>query len=240
MATTLETIRSEVRNITGTFPFFTGSNQIADNVIDQSIEQALNYYSKDNARIVVESEVGDSGKYYPLTNLASWENDFSEILQIDYDAGSRIGSDERPQFLSEDNGDWQYYRDASTRYFFLPHHSPTSGTTLIITYTARHTLDSTTSTIPTQHEKAVVYLSIAELTNTLQFHAEKSIDPPAGANYVSLRAKSSGFRDVGKVFFDRYMRELGGNELVGASHWREYDQKYVTGDSYFFHAYATQ
>ena len=79
MATTLETVRGEVRNITGTFPFFTGSNEIADNVVDQSIQQALTYYSKDNPHIVVESEVGDGGKYYPLTNLASWENDFSQV-----------------------------------------------------------------------------------------------------------------------------------------------------------------
>ena len=238
MATTLETIRGEIRNITGTFPFFTGDNTIGDNVIDQVVGLAVTIYSRDNPHIIVEAEVGDSGKYYPLTNLSSWENDFSTILNIDYDAGSRISSDEVPQFLSEDNGDWKYYRDASTRYFYLPHHSPNSGTTLLITYTARHTLDSTTSTIPSQHEKAVVFLSVSELCSALQFQAEKSIDPPAGAQYVSMRAKSSGFRTVGLHFQQKYIDELGGTDIVGASAMREFDQTFVTGDNYFFHSYA--
>lgn len=240
MATTLETLRAESRNITGTFPFFTGSNEISDNVVDQSIQQALDMYSKDVPREITESEVGDGGKYYPLTNLSAWENDFSAILAIDYDAGTRIGSDEKPKFLSEDNGDWVYYRDATTRYFYLPRHTPDSSTTLIVTYTARHTLDSTTSTIPAQHEKAVVYLSVSELANTLQFHAEKSIDPPAGANYISMRNKGSGFRSVAELFYKRYLREVGGNELVGASHWREFDQTYGMGENYLYHNYATQ
>ena len=69
MATTLETLRSEMRNITGTFPFFTGENEVGDNSIDQAISQAVTAYSRDFPRIVVESEVGDSGKYYPLTCL---------------------------------------------------------------------------------------------------------------------------------------------------------------------------
>ena len=240
MATTLETVRGEVRNITGTFPFFTGSNEIADNVVDQSIQQALTYYSKDNPHIVVESEVGDGGKYYPLTNLASWENDFSQVLAIDYDAGSRLSDDEKPRYLSEDNGDWAYYRDATTRYLYLPKHSPDSGVTFIVTYSARHTLDSTTSTVPLQHEKAVVYLSVSELASTLQFHAEKAIDPPAGASYISMRNKGSGFRDVSSLFYTRYIREMGGDEIVGASQWREFDQTYTRGDEYLFHTYGTR
>ena len=81
MATTLETIRSEVRNITGTFPMFTGDNEVGDNVFDQAIGQAVNMYSRDFPRVVVESEVGDSGKYYPLTNLASWEMTFPLSLK---------------------------------------------------------------------------------------------------------------------------------------------------------------
>ena len=235
---TLETLRSEMRNITGTFPFFTGENSVGDNVVDQAISQASGAYSRDFPRIIVESEVGDSGKYYPLTNLTHWENDFSSILQIDYDAGNRIGSDETPQLLSEDNGDWHYYRDATTRYFYLPNHNPTSSVTLLITYTARHTVDSTASTLSSQHEKAVIYLSVSELASILQFHAEKAIDPPAGASYISMRNKSSGFRSVGEHFKTKYIEELGGQEIVGASAMREFYKTYVTGDSYFFHSFS--
>ena len=235
---TLETLRSDMRNITGPFPFFTGENEVGDNVIDQSISQAVTVFSRDFPRIIVESEVGDSGKYYPLTALTSWEDDFSAILQIDYDAGTRISSDEPPQFLSEDNGDWKYYRDASVRYFYLPNHSPSSGTTLLITYTARHTVDSTSSTIPIQYEKGLVYLAVSELASILQFHSEKALDPPAGSNYISMRNKGSGFGDISNLFYGKYVRELGGEGVVGASAMREFDQTFTTGDDYFFHAFA--
>tara|TARA_B100000745_G_scaffold296902_1_gene242992 strand:- start:550 stop:1272 length:723 start_codon:yes stop_codon:yes gene_type:complete len=238
MATTLETVRAEVKNITGTFPFFTGENEVGDGVIDQSIQQAINNFSRDVPRTIVESEVGDGGKYYPLSTLTSWEDDFSLITAIDYDAGDRITGDELPQFLSEDNGDWQYYRNNSTRYFVLPNHSPAATITMMITYTARHSLDSTSSTIPTQYEKAVVYLSVAELASTLSFHAEKAIDPPAGASYISMRNKSSGFRSVGDHFREKYIDELGGEGVVGASFWRDFDQEFATGENYFYHNYA--
>ena len=238
MATTLETNRAELKNITGTFPFFTGENEVGDGVMDQAVQQAINAYSRDFPRVIVESEVGDGGKYYPLSSLVSWEDDFSQITAIDYDAGSRISADELPQFLSEDNVDWKYYRDNTARYFVLPNHSPAATVTMMITYTARHSLDSTSSTLPTQHEKAIVYLSVAELASILQFHAEKAIDPPAGASYISMRNKSSGFRAVGDHFREKYISEMGGEGVVGASHWREFDQEFITGDSYFFHSYA--
>ena len=72
----------------------------------------------------------------------------------------------------------------------------------------------------------------------MQFHAEKAIDPPAGASYISMRNKSSGFRSVGEHFKTKYLEELGGQEIVGASAMREFDQTYVTGDSYFFHSFS--
>ena len=92
--------------------------------------------------------------------------------------------------------------------------------------------------MPTQHEKAIVYLSVAELDSILQFHAEKAIDPPPGASYISMRNKGSGFRAVGDHFRNKYITEMGGEGVVGASQWREFDQEFITGDSYFFHSYA--
>ena len=83
-----------------------------------------------------------------------------------------------------------------------------------------------------------MFLSVSELASTLSFHAEKAIDSPAGASYISMRTKSSGFRSVGDHFKAKYIDEMGGEDIVGASHWREFDQKYITGDNYFFHSYA--
>ena len=83
-----------------------------------------------------------------------------------------------------------------------------------------------------------MYLTVSEIASTLSFHAEKGIDPPAGASYISMRNKSSGFRSVGDHFKAKYVAELGGEGVVGASAMREFDQTYITGDNYFFHSYA--
>ena len=53
-----------------------------------------------------------------------------------------------------------------------------------------------------------------------------------------MRNKGSGFRTVGDHFREKYVRELGGAETVGASASREFDQRYVTGDNYMFHSFS--
>ena len=229
-------IHSRIKSIVGEFPAFSGNSEVGDPEINDGITQAVRTFSKQVPRIVVEDEVGDGGKYYPISNLAQWEDDFARIVSIDWDAGSRITSDEQSQFLSEDDGDWGYYRDASIRYFFFPDRTPSSSVTFRVTYSTVHTLDATESTIPLQYEEAIIYASISELCAMLACHAEKALDSPAGAEFVTMRTKSAGFKSVGDLFWNKYMREMGGSGVPAASKMREYDQRFLVGDSYLFHS----
>lgn len=232
----LEDIRARVSNIVGSFPVFTGENSVGDDTIDEGIDQARKIFSKIKPHIIVEDEVGDDGRYYALGMLADWQDDFSEILSIDWDAASRISSDEQVNPLNRDDGDWTYYRDATTRYLVFPNHSPASSLTFRVTYTTFQTLSATTSTVPLQYEEAIIYLAVSRLARIVQWRVEKATDPPGGAQFVTMRNKSSGFDRLAEVYFDLYIAEMGGDGVVAASAVREFDQRFMLGDHYIFHS----
>lgn len=237
MPTTLETIRPQVANITGEFPFFTNDNEVAETQIDQAIDQAMDQYSEDEPLVVVEDELGDGGHYYPLTSLASWENDFSQILEIDYDSASRVTDDSLPRPISIDDGDIKFYRDATTRYLLLKNHLPDSTITFRVTYTARHILNGSSSTIPLKHEIAVVYLAASELASIVQFHVEKGLDSPVGAQYTTFRNRGSGFAAIAEVYLKKYQKRIGSSgSIKPASVVKDFDLVFLDGRDYFFHS----
>tara|TARA_Y100000310_G_scaffold278625_2_gene297143 strand:+ start:3542 stop:4273 length:732 start_codon:yes stop_codon:yes gene_type:complete len=227
--------RIRLLHLVGRFPIFSGENELGEAVLDEAINQALKQLSRDEPRVVIEDEVGDDGQYYPLTNLASWEDDFSRVVSIDYDVGTRVSSDEDPQFLNEDDGDWRFYRDEDTRYIYFPRHNPSSSVTLRYTYTARYTLIEGSSDIPSYLEDALLFLAFSLLCRIIQVRLEKASDPPGGAQYA-IRNKGSGFKSIADTYWDLYVRERGGEEVEAASVSKEFDQRYLTGEQYTFHS----
>ena len=236
MSFTRQDIHTNVRSLVGDFPLFTGDNEIGEAEVDLAIEQAVNRFSRDVPREIIEDEVGDDGKYYPLTNLTSWEHDFSEILAIDYDSRTRVSGDELPGWLSLDEGDWKFYEDASVKYFVFPLLSPDSGTTYRIRYTCRHTLnDADSSTITEQYKIAIIYLSVSELMLIASLHAEKASDPPAGAEFITMRNKGSGYESIAKKYEEKYLMEIGGKTVPAGTANRDFDTIPTFGSGYFFH-----
>lgn len=245
-AVTGQNIRSDMKTLLGSFPFFTGDNEIGEGLFDLAIQLAARTFSKYKPRLVVEDEVGDGGSYYDLTILSEWETEFSDIISLDYDAGSRIGDNALPLFLSKDDGDITFYSDASVDYFLLPNHGPASTQTMRITYTAFHLVDSndildTLSTIPNVYRNAFTYLAVSELNTAIQEHMEKGIDGPRGAEFTAFRNRGAGFAALATTYFDKFIKEIGGGDgVVPASVTRDFDQVFVTGDRYFFHNSSRQ
>jgi hypothetical protein len=229
-------IISRMQSIIGDVPMFTGDNEIVESEFAEALAQAVKRFSNSVPHVVVEDEVGDSGQYYPLTNLTSWEDDWSRIIRIDYDVGSRVSGDELQQFLKVDDKDWLFYRDSTTRYLFFPKMSPTSSITYRVTYTTFHTLSDAESTIPTRYEEAILYLGVSRLARIIQTHVEKGMESSAGADYPALRNAGSGMSAIAIVYEDMYEEEMGGIDTLPATAFRETDQRYMAGDPYLFHA----
>ena len=233
-------VNGDVSRLIGAFPIWSGENSIGKEVINIGIRQAVTKFSRDFVRTIVEDEVGDGGKYYDLNTLLTsgpWEDDFSSIESIDFDAGDRVANDESQNFLNQDKGDWDFYEDSSIKYLFFPSLNPTSSQTLRITYTARHSLiDTADTSIPDQYKEAIVYLSVSRLAAIFMLRTEKALDPPGGAEFVSMRTKSSGFKSVMDVFEGFYQTEIGGTGIEPGTARRDFDIFPQAGGSYLYHS----
>jgi hypothetical protein len=232
-----DTVQGRIERIVGSVPAFTGDNEVDLDAFSEALDQGLARLSRDKPYVTVSDEVGDGGKYYNVaTLLTSWEDDLSEVLQVDYDAASRVSGDEEPQWLSYDDNDWRIYRDASARYLYFPTRAPDSGTTFRVAYTIRYTLTNDTSTVPQLLEEALVYISVSRLARIIQVHVEKGLDSPAGAQFVSMRNKGSGFAAISKDFLEMYIEEIGGKDgIQAAAVTRDFDLKASTGEEFMFH-----
>ena len=168
-------------------------------------------------------------------SLASWAIGFSEIISIDWDSATRVASDEGPFYLNKDDGGWGFYEDSTGLYLDLPS-SPSSDITSNIQYTVPHTLDEATNTIKDQYQDAILYLTIAIFARTAQIRAEKALDPPAGAEFVTMRNKGSGFAQIHDAYMKLYQGEIGGEDgIAPASATRDWDSTFIDGQDYLFH-----
>lgn len=239
-------VLTDMSLILGGYPQFTGDQEIDDTQLQLAVRQALNIFSKQIPKRNLFDLTGDGGKYYTTATFPNWEDDFSEILSIDYDVGNRIADDEAPQFLNMDDGDWTFHRvelvaatGTFTNYLFLPNHSPDATVVLAITYTSRHVLEDTggtgLNTVPDQYREAILFEAVSRMLVRIAVGQEKGSDPPGGAEFPSLRSKSAGTRALAEFYHELYIGEIGGNEEIPAGASRDFDLAPVGGGDYFFH-----
>jgi hypothetical protein len=103
---------------------------------NQLIKQAVMDYSRDRPDTATSDVSGDGGKYYPITNLTAWSDEFSRISAIQYPAPA-VASDETPVYLDPEDWDEDYYA-GGVRYLWLPHHAPAATETMRVTYAAAY------------------------------------------------------------------------------------------------------
>lgn len=241
MALTNNDILTEAIGIIGSFPFFSGNYQLDQTQVDRAIEQALRRLSRDRPRELVANFTGDSGNYYILTGgspvIASWDVDESSILRIDYDSSTRISADEIPNPLSQDDGDWEIFKDASGTYIYFPNHSPSSSVTITVTYTAPY---SDVSQVNDAFKWALIYSTIFYFLSTAWLRREKEPDSPAGAEFT-LRSRGSGIAEVVRRYEALYNEEIGGSDMLAPAFVQiDSDNKFTTGHDYIFHGKRTR
>ena len=240
MVANVESYRTDLRTHLGSFPLFSGDNELSVTNISLALTEAIEEFAQHAPRITVEDEVGDSGNYYNVdTLLSNWDNDFSRITKIDYDASSRITSDESPDFLIKDDYQWMMYVDAGgTEYLYFPSNAPTSSVTMRITYTSFHTVNASSSSIPRKYDLAIKYLAMAKFCIEAELRATKTLNAPAGGSLASsVRTKAEEFGRLRMTFMNLFMQQLGGNETPPQATYREADLRFTqTGDQFLFHA----
>lgn len=176
------------------------ASEMEDGEIEAHIYEALSEYSNDRPRVVVESFNGD-GSTYSFT-LTYYAERFTSVYEVEYPGGSQT-----PVKLKDN--DYEIYRGVSTTQLRLHRTVPATGETVIVRYTALHSITSLTSTIPEFDERAFVNLAAARCCTTLAAkylpHARRDRSPQA----LEFRSKIADFQGQSRRYLSAYQRHIG-------------------------------
>lgn len=112
----------------------------------QQIKQATRLYSRDLPERTTLDVTGDGGRYYAISSLTGWDDEFSQIEAIEYPAAA-IASDDTPVWLEPSDWDDNYRGGDNARYLYLPNHAPASTEAMRIRYTTPYTWTAGTVTV---------------------------------------------------------------------------------------------
>jgi hypothetical protein len=173
--------------------------RIADAERDRAIERAVMRYGADRPRVLVEDLVAAGGHYLDLPT--DWESEFSALESVEYPIG-----DVPPTFL--ENGAYDLYEDPTETRIMLDS-SATATATFRVRFSAPHTVDATTDTVPASHREAVCSLAAGGLLLELAgIHAAESDEAIMGAPHVEHGNKSGRYARQGKALRARYFEIL--------------------------------
>lgn len=131
---------------------------------NDAFREALIEYERSFPREVVEDLSGDDSTYQ-FSLGTSFNLHFSQVLSVEYPTG------QRPQCYLEPVDYWIYRTDSTTGKLDLPFHTPATGETVRVIYTARHTIEdldsATATTVPLWHEDGIVMLAAARMLRAL-------------------------------------------------------------------------
>lgn len=242
-------IEQSVQNTLGTFPVFTGENEVGSSQIAESVKQALNTYNihRPHELNSVVAGRGTTSRFYRLTGFprtgepdalleGSWDTEFSTIKDVIYPVPSRA---DLPSFeLTDgvDNAPTELLRFSQYDVFersveiegitgialneswlvFQGDIVPNDSSNFLIEYTNRHkfadvgcTGGHEHTTVPQNHKSALVYLATALVAIAAAWRAEKALDVPSGAEFVTMRDKARGFQRISDHYRMLYEREIG-------------------------------
>lgn len=207
MATALSTFLAQVEILIGPDD---ANLELDDSELNTLIKAAVERYSKDTPNDVTEDVTGDGGRYYDInTELASWVEGFSHIVEIEYPAED-IADDTVPQYL--DDEDWHDdYFSGGTRFLFLPNHSPDGTETLRIKYTAPYTFSGSPEEVdtPTQDFYAICNLAACLACQAISAKYSRTSDSTIAADSASHTSRASEFARRSKEYCAFYEEHLG-------------------------------
>jgi len=180
--------------------------------LDRQIQEAVRRYSRVRPREVVEDEVGNGTHDLAVTLLASWEDEFSVILQVEYPIRSTTVD---PPILERD--EWIAYRTPAGRVLRLLTAAPAATETVRITYTALHVADELAFTIPDGDFDAVANWAAALCLRALANKYAQNTAPTLGADAVDHRTMSDQYSRLARELEKDVSRALRLDEnQVGA------------------------
>lgn len=194
---------------------------------EKSVEHAIQRHSKWSPRDVVEDFPGDDGFAYALSGLTYWNDNFSNILSVEYPVDD---TDETPEIL--DPSEWKVYERPAGKYLYFVSKKPKSTEEIRIKYTAYHTVSAgVDSTIEVHHEEAFQSLCACLYCRNLSAAYSLDQDSTIEADAVQHATRAQQYRDMAIDFCNDYKLFMGINENTpaGAVGIKDLDLQYPPG-----------
>lgn len=161
--------------------------------------EAVSRYSQDRPQVLAAEIPGDGGFDYDLPQ--DWEEGFSAAGPVEYPAG-----EQQPAIL--DDNDWILYQTKDGKVLRFLAGSPGATETILFTYTTRHSVTSSASTIPAVDQDAVINLAGALCCYALARKYAQTSDPLIAADSVNYGSKSGEYAKRGKELEGLYKTHI--------------------------------
>jgi len=199
---------------------------------EKAVARAMDAHSRHKPVVVVEDVDGDGGFDYALSGLASWEDNFSVIRQVEYPVDD---DDETPGIL-EDN-EWAIYEKPSGRVLRMVSSTPQTGESIRVTYTARHACTVSDCSVDAGDEEAVQSLAASFFCRILSAMHAQDQDSTIDADSVDHAGKRREYEALAKTYRGEYYNHMGIKEgrPKPASHTQDQDVDYPWGQDRLTH-----
>lgn len=187
-------------------------NQVTQSILDgfaekdKAIGKAMRRHSRNFPRKLVEDVAGDGGFRYDLSSeLASWEENFSQVLVVEYPVDD---AEQAKNVLDQEA--WTV-RDNPTngRELHMLEDQPPATEAMRLTYTARHTCTVSACTVPDSEAEAVEALAASYFCRILAARTAENQDSTIAADVVDHSSKSRDYNGLAKQFEAEYHAMMG-------------------------------
>ena len=168
--------------------------------VDECVLQAVDLWSKYKPQHLIADIAGDGDYDYNLP--ASFTLGFSQIEKIEYPLGER-----EPSYLDPD--DYTVYKTASsTAQIRFYRHTPATGETARVSYTAQHAVGAS-STILDIDEQAVADLAAAFVCEALSSYYTQATDSTLAVDSRDYKSQATEYALRARRFRDLAFQHLG-------------------------------
>jgi hypothetical protein len=197
-----------------------------------AIAEAVKDYSRWRPRVALSTITGD-GSAYTFALPVGFEDGWSTIRAVEYPV-----TEQAPVYLEA--GAYMLYRQvAGTLVLRLSELVLTAGEQAYLSYTARHTVNTTTDTIAEGDREIVAGKAAAICLRELAAYYAQTSEPTLGADAVNYRSKSQEYLALAAALETAYELALGiakESETQAASAIGDLDVEFQEiGGPRFFH-----
>jgi len=210
--------------------------EFASDSRDAMIKKALERYARDRPGEPTDDIDGDGGRYYALSGLDGWDDDFSGIVKVEWDAKA-VSEDDVPAYLEDD--DFGIYDDGTNKYVVFAWKLQ-SGKAARVKYTVPYAFSGSPKAVdtPTTDFYAICALAAALCCQALAAKYGQLGDSTISADVVDYRTKSEQYARRAKEFVAQYETHMGIGEKAAVSAAGtvvDWDKMTTEGRDYLFH-----